>query len=137
MTTDCTCERPGWCQRHQCVKTEHWHTLCRTRAGYFRLWEQGRGPGQGAVRQPQLVAPLPCRHLGESVRKEACRACRGHVQVKVFACALHGECTLGRMLQGTACCARCPDYSNDQAPETAEGPARWRQPPATTDGGEP
>lgn len=54
--TDCRCEQPGWCERHQCQKTVHWHKLCRTRAEYFRLWEQGLGPGQSNDRLE--IAPL-------------------------------------------------------------------------------
>ena len=46
MENHCTCSQAGWCERHQCHKTAHWHRLCRTRPQYFRLWEQGRGPGQ-------------------------------------------------------------------------------------------
>lgn len=45
-TTDCECTEPGWCPRHGCRKSAHWQRLCRTQADYFRLWEQGRGPGQ-------------------------------------------------------------------------------------------
>ena len=44
--TDCVCESAGWCERHQCEKTCHWHRLCQTRSEYFQLWEEHRGPGQ-------------------------------------------------------------------------------------------
>lgn len=44
--SQCECEVPGWCERHQCQKTPHFHRLCRTREDYFSLWEAGRGPGQ-------------------------------------------------------------------------------------------
>lgn len=46
VTTGCTCTEPGWCERHQCHKTPHYLHLCQTRAGYWQLWEEGRGPGQ-------------------------------------------------------------------------------------------
>jgi hypothetical protein len=44
---ECRPERfPFRCMRHDCLKTEHWHDLCRTRDDYFALWERGAGPGQ-------------------------------------------------------------------------------------------
>lgn len=52
--TSCQCEQAGFCRRHQCTKTEHWWKLCRTREDYFRLWEEGRGPGQN---RPTRKAP--------------------------------------------------------------------------------
>ena len=42
--TACSCKSAGFCDRHQCLKTEHWHNLCRTRADYFQAWEEGKGP---------------------------------------------------------------------------------------------
>lgn len=45
-TTGCTCPAAGWCERHQCRKSERWWQICRTRPGYFRLWEVDMGPGQ-------------------------------------------------------------------------------------------
>jgi hypothetical protein len=45
-------------------------------------------------------------------REEPCPSCRGAVRLKVFACALHGECTIARSLTGVACCATCPDYES-------------------------
>lgn len=44
--TDCQCTKPGWCERHQCRKTEYWLYLCQTQEDYFQLWESGNGPGQ-------------------------------------------------------------------------------------------
>jgi hypothetical protein len=46
QSTNCECLVAGWCGRHKCRKTEHLWMLCRTRSDYFRLWEEGRGPGQ-------------------------------------------------------------------------------------------
>ena len=50
MTTGCTCNQPGFCQRHKLHKSEWWHHLCRTHQGYFQAWEEGHGPGQGIVK---------------------------------------------------------------------------------------
>jgi hypothetical protein len=41
------------------------------------------------------------------------------VQVKVFACQIHGECAIGKQLAGIKCCAACEDY--EQAAGGREG----------------
>lgn len=63
------------------------------------------------VRAPK-VAPLPCVHLGPEVRRVACESCRGSVQIKVFACAIHGECTARRYKSGgnMRACLTCAEY---------------------------
>jgi hypothetical protein len=114
--TGCECEQPGWCPRHQCEKTEHWHMLCRTQRDYFQLWEQGRGPGQQTSSRTNPATRVSCQHKGELLREQKCPSCRGHVRVKVFACALHGACTIARIVEGAACCVRCDDYQ----PETSQ-----------------
>jgi hypothetical protein len=68
---------------------------------YRALWDAA-GPA------PRRTGP--CVHRGPEVRQEECPTCRGRVRLKVFACGLHGECTVARPLAGTACCATCPDY---------------------------
>ncbi|MFQ5732191.1 MAG: hypothetical protein ACE5KM_09570 [Planctomycetaceae bacterium] len=110
----CECRQPGWCERHQCYKTEHWHRLCQTRQGYFQLWEAGRGPGQNTKRNP--AAEFPCRHQGEHLRVQQCRSCAGSVRLKVFACPLHDECTIGKTISGIACCTLCDDYERNTEP---------------------
>lgn len=57
----------------------------------------------------------PCEKLGGELRLQNCEACKGHVQIKVLACEVHGECTLKRRLEGIACCATCIDFS-ERAP---------------------
>jgi cellulose synthase/poly-beta-1,6-N-acetylglucosamine synthase-like glycosyltransferase len=51
--TPCECAAAGFCPRHHCRKTPHWHMLCQTRPDYFRLWEEGRGPGQHLAPPPE------------------------------------------------------------------------------------
>jgi hypothetical protein len=51
-----------------------------------------------------------CVHRGDMLRLERCRSCRGHVRVKVFACAVHDECTLLQPITGAACCRTCPQF---------------------------
>jgi hypothetical protein len=42
--TECECSSAGFCTRHKCEKTEHFHKLCKSRPDYFALWESGKGP---------------------------------------------------------------------------------------------
>ena len=64
--TGCECQRAGWCERHQCDKTPHWHRLCQTRPNYFRLWERGCGPGQSVqpVDAPDCPPGIELAFLG-------------------------------------------------------------------------
>lgn len=103
--TPCECTEPGWCVRHKLNKTPFLFRVCRMNASIFTLWENGSGPGQvTAANQP------PCSRLGEVVRLALCPACRGHVQLKVFACSKHGECTPLLSIQGVRACSSCEDF---------------------------
>jgi hypothetical protein len=62
---------------------------------------------ESASRRP---ARTLCRQLGREVRQEICLGCGGDVRIKIFACSVHGECTLGQPLAGIACCSKCDDY---------------------------
>ena len=42
----CECAIAGFCKRHGVRKGAAWVALCRSRTDYFRVWEEGRGPGQ-------------------------------------------------------------------------------------------
>src|SRR5580704_6585438 len=44
----------------------------------------------------QSAARTTCRHRGDEVRLVECPSCAGLVQLKVFACGRHGECTVGK-----------------------------------------
>ncbi len=49
FTTGCEChpsEFPFRCARHGCRKNAHYHRLCSTQPAYFRMYEEGHGPGQ-------------------------------------------------------------------------------------------
>lgn len=52
----------------------------------------------------------PCLHRGPETRQQVCDTCAGKQRIKVFACAIHSEATLGKRLPGLACCAGCGDY---------------------------
>jgi hypothetical protein len=57
--------------------------------------------------------PLPpCVHLGEETRREQCLTCGGRVMLRVLACEVHGEATVGKRLEGVpGCCTDCERYS--------------------------
>jgi hypothetical protein len=66
----------------------------------------------GAMRRPSLSRKA-CQHLGDEVRRVPCQSCRGNVQVKVFGCEMHGECTL-QPVPSMQTCGTCSDYSPRQ-----------------------
>jgi len=47
------------CNRHECLKTPSLHHLCKTRMDYFRLWEEGVGPGQDPIMKHSFVNNYP------------------------------------------------------------------------------
>jgi hypothetical protein len=47
--TACECPLAGFCNRHSIDKNAHWHKLCQNHTGYFKMWEECRGPGQEGV----------------------------------------------------------------------------------------
>lgn len=108
--TLCECPAPGDCPRHGCRKNAHLHNLCRTRQDYFDLWERGQGPCLGSPARTD-----PCQHRGEQVSTIGCASCGKTIELKVFACVLHEECTLGNPQDGIACCQNCPDFAAAEA----------------------
>ena len=107
MVTECECPGPGYCHRHRCEKTTHWYILCQTRPDYFQLWEERRGPGQESV---TIKSRKDCRHRGLEVRKHECNSCRGNVQLKVYSCNIHGECTFVNSVPNAHCCLNCTEF---------------------------
>lgn len=58
--------------------------------------------------------PDTCSHRGAEIRQQECETCSGHQRIKVFACPLRGECTIGKKLPVIVCCAviaDCGDFS--------------------------
>lgn len=90
----------------------HWQHTCRN-CGVVR-----RGPKRRFVRPCRNAPPRPeprgpCAHRGAELRLEECATCggKGKVKIKVFACALHGECTIGRRVGALALCQACPAWT--------------------------
>ena len=116
----CVCDKPGWCVRHQCEKSEHWHMLCQTRPDYFQLWEEGRGPGQcfpTSEMEPSLVQKA--LSLGAAVVRHAADGAFKLDDAAYFArldiCRSCGSCDAIRMVCRDPSCG-CQLYIK----------ARWR-----------
>ena len=62
--------------------------------------------------KPSIHNTGDCQLRGSDLRLQECDTCTGKQRIKVFACVLHRECTIGKKLPGIACCApgQCADY---------------------------
>ena len=60
----------------------------------------------------QPATNTDCKHRGDELRREQCSSCSGFVQVKVFSCAIHGECTVTKQINSIKTCSTCPDKVN-------------------------
>lgn len=68
------------------------------------------------VPQPKPAVIGPCKHRGEEIGRAKCSKCRGNVQVKLYACTLHGKCVIGMAgakvgSEEVRVCETCPDKS--------------------------
>lgn len=85
------------------------------RPDYHRQWDGAPAPAPAPK-----VPREPCVYLGPTTGSTIdCPTCAGKVSLKLYACAVHGSCTLGKAVGATACCADCHDYR----PRPAELPA--------------
>ena len=113
---DCSCPEPGFCPVLRRVMSPWMRRVCRGEAltpeacaSYRDNWQR-LAAGEQPLPAQQPVSRPACVHLGGEVRREECGSCCGKVQLKVFACEQHGECTAGKELPGLACCVGCGDY---------------------------
>lgn len=67
--------------------------------------------GHAGARAASAVAIAePCPHFGAPTGEtRQCQSCRGKVTLTVFACAVHGGCTVAKKVDGLGCCRGCPD----------------------------
>src|SRR5579859_1398849 len=82
--------------------------LFQNDARYRKHWG-----GPASLPNVQTRLTVKCIHRGEELRQQDCPSCAGTVKVKIFGCSLHTECSLGKQLTGTACCANCHDYASE------------------------
>lgn len=52
----------------------------------------------------------PCANLRDEMRQVECQSCAGKVMLKVLGCAVHGECTIAKKIEGVATCLGCRDF---------------------------
>lgn len=61
---------------------------------------------------PIHIPELNCVHLGQPTGEmRKCPSCTGDVDVKLFGCAIHTQCTVAKEVADIACCAKCPNKS--------------------------
>lgn len=74
------------------------------------------------TKKPAASPSLPvlagkCFHLGEPTGNTVtCPTCRGHVELKTFACGVHGTCvtpTDRKEIAGVGCCKGCKDHTTE------------------------
>jgi hypothetical protein len=52
-----------------------------------------------------------CQHRTDELRVETCASCSSKKwHIKVFKCAVHKECTIGKKLVKIKCCAHCSSF---------------------------
>lgn len=96
----CSCENPGWCERHQMWKNRRRWELCQNEEKYRQHWDVTRA---GA-----------CQHLGEQIDERICELCGRKGQVEPLrVCELHGECTVRKYKAGQPepSCLSCLDHT--------------------------
>jgi hypothetical protein len=101
------------------------HQICSGTSGLDPAEEEARrqnwstNPGGQTAADCDDYSALPvqqaargrCKYLGEPTGAELpCPPCGGGVRIKVFGCALHGQCTVAKAQPQHACCAQCNDH---------------------------
>lgn len=137
----CECQDAGYCTRHEMSKVPRQFQLCKGVAKtadcgrkYWIAWERGK-IGATAPEHPETEPPSFCEedrsvdrsnciHRGEETGREQCRSCSGTVMVKKFGCDLHGECTIGKVIEGIRCCNVCPDATSETVLTTTITPVQ-------------
>ena len=103
MTRPCTCDR---CT--PILGAPYTSDQCRL------CWLYHHAPAYRALWDPAAcgLARSPCRHRSAAIDLVECPTCQGRIRLKVFACAVHGQCTSDTALPTIGCCKRCPDYQS-------------------------
>lgn len=86
-----------------------------TAFGRFRIEFDSAGVLIGYEMELRDQPPPPeddtaCVHRGAVVGERECSTCDGSVKAKIFACAVHGQCTMfKRPVEGVKACRHCGD----------------------------
>jgi hypothetical protein len=97
----------GCPQCRKFVSNPGYREVCRRRV---ERQERAARQAAGAKTPPQRTLPV-CTHLGgKTGAKVPCGPNRKCSEL-VRTCAVHGECTMSRPVEGKACCQGCPDFS--------------------------
>lgn len=102
FTTVFTGDSPGQIG-HNCDPTKH--PALTARQGL----PIGRSPRPEAASRIPLDQLLTCIHRGPELWQAPCDTCGGGVRIKVFACAIHGECQFEDKIVEIKCCGDCVD----------------------------
>lgn len=82
-------------------------------AAYRVMWARQAGLPAPPLPKPKVL----CAHLGEPTgERRQCPTCSGTVLVKLTACTVHGVCSVGKKIDGIACCVDCSDYAEPTPP---------------------
>jgi glycosyltransferase involved in cell wall biosynthesis len=119
MTTPapCTCTALGLCPRFGRQMTPRLHHLCQTRPDYREAFAVEANPLP--TRDLKTPEEVPCSHRGKIERQDTCRleSCIGGPAVDVFACDLHGSCTVNQhAIPGAKVCRKCDGRMPDGPP---------------------
>jgi hypothetical protein len=65
--TNCECNGPGYCKRHNVPKSQALFNICQQREDYFQRWEEGLGPGQRSFKRTEATTPQPQEPLSQNI----------------------------------------------------------------------
>jgi predicted GH43/DUF377 family glycosyl hydrolase len=84
----------------------------------FPCWLEKNSAGyRKIISRNKSVETTVCPHFGKPTGEtRACKTCSGKVELKLFACAVHGSCTVKKKTDGVACCEGCPDKPKPPIP---------------------
>jgi predicted GH43/DUF377 family glycosyl hydrolase len=95
----CHCPAAGFCELYGLRMSARAHAICSGQSGlpeskaavYRGNWARAKKPGES----PSLIQATDCDYRGEVLRRESCQTCNGKTAERpVFACSIHGECSL-------------------------------------------